>query len=314
MDTDVVMRFGEDEAGEAQVRWRPTGEVFDPRRYEVAIIPDDTTAKAFVERYHYAHTYPSARVRIGCFDRGAPFLREDRLCGLQVYSHPMQDRVLDRLPCDREETTELGRFVMLDRVESNVETWFMARGFELLYKLGYRGIVSFSDPVPRSRVVRREGRLVEHPDLVHRGHVGTIYQAKGFTRVTDGTARTLQIFPDGTSLPARSLQKVRALESRWEGVAKLITSHVATTLDLDPAEVMLPPAATREEARAWVARWIPQITRPLRHRGNLCYVVGLDALTRKLVEKRYGRGRRFAKFVNGVIVDPAAGDGFAWAA
>jgi hypothetical protein len=37
--------------------YRPAGEVIDPRRYEVARIDDDTTAKAFVLQHHYSATY-----------------------------------------------------------------------------------------------------------------------------------------------------------------------------------------------------------------------------------------------------------------
>ena len=40
--------------------YRPAGEVIDPRRFEVAPIPDDTTARAFVEAHHYSASYPAA--------------------------------------------------------------------------------------------------------------------------------------------------------------------------------------------------------------------------------------------------------------
>lgn len=51
--------------------YRPAGEPIDPRDHEVAAIPDDTTAKTFVEREHYAHSYPAARERFGLYRRGA---------------------------------------------------------------------------------------------------------------------------------------------------------------------------------------------------------------------------------------------------
>ena len=40
-------------------------------------------------------------------------------------------------------TVELGRFVLLDSVAGNGETWFLARSFEILRKHAIVGVVSF---------------------------------------------------------------------------------------------------------------------------------------------------------------------------
>lgn len=51
--------------------YRPAGERIDPVSYDVAAIPDDATARAFVCSHHYSGSYPAARVRAGRADPGA---------------------------------------------------------------------------------------------------------------------------------------------------------------------------------------------------------------------------------------------------
>src|SRR5215471_14601724 len=118
--------------------YRPAGEVICPSDYEVAAIADDTTAKAFVTRHHYSTRYVAARERVGLYRHGA-------LVGVAVFSHPVRNAVLTNVfPGNARESVELGRFVLLDDVPGNGETWFLARCFELLRREGYRGVVSFS--------------------------------------------------------------------------------------------------------------------------------------------------------------------------
>jgi hypothetical protein len=83
------------------------------------------------------------------------------------------------------------------------ESWFLARCFDELAARGVRGIVSFADPVPR----RTAGGAVICP-----GHVGTIYQATNAIYTGRGTARTIIVLPDGTTLNDRAIQKVRRQE------------------------------------------------------------------------------------------------------
>ena len=76
--------------------------------------------------HHYSLSYPSARVRFGLFTRGC-------LVGVAVFSHPCNDRVLTSVfPLSPLESVELGRFVLLDSVPANGESWFLARTFECL--------------------------------------------------------------------------------------------------------------------------------------------------------------------------------------
>lgn len=151
--------------------YRPVGETIDTRAYEVASIPDDSTARAFVETHHYSKSYPAARFRYGLY-------RGDHLAGVAVFSVPARAAVLAVLPGDPSERTELGRFVLLDDVAANGETWFLARAFEMLRTAGIAGVVSFSDPMARRR---------SDGSIVHPGHVGTIYQA--FNAIFLGRAR-----------------------------------------------------------------------------------------------------------------------------
>lgn len=231
----------------------PAREVIDPRHFEVAEVRE-MVAKAFVERFHYAKSYPAARFRFGLFQRGG------ELVGVAVFSHPMQDKVLKALPCDREEGVELGRLVLLDHVLANAESWFIARCFELLYRAGVRGVVSFSDPEPRTDTSGR---------TVFRGHVGFIYQASNACYAGRATARTLRLLPNGLVLSDRAISKVRQQERGHEYAEALLVQHGAR------------PRRPSEDPRLWLASELPRITRPIRHHGNFKYLFGLDRRVRK---------------------------------
>ena len=99
-------------------RWRPSGELFDPRYASVQQI-DTATAKAFVREHHYAHSFPASRVNAGLFVK-KPFQKEV-LAGCATFSVPMTQAVvpahLDGLHPSL--GVELGRFVLLDTAESH---------------------------------------------------------------------------------------------------------------------------------------------------------------------------------------------------
>ena len=109
----------------------------------LSVLPDDATAKAFVREHHYSGSYPAARWRFGLFRRGV-------LQGVAVFSHPCNDRVLTSIfPGPATGSVELGRFVLLDEVPGNGETWFLGRCFARLRREGLAGVVAFSDPCRR---------------------------------------------------------------------------------------------------------------------------------------------------------------------
>lgn len=229
-------------------RYRPAGEVIRTCEYEVAAINDDAVPKAFIVAHHYSRSYPAARFRYGLYRHG-------QLVGVAVFSHPCNDRVLTSVfPGAAPESVELGRFVLLDEVPGNGETWFLARAFELLRKESLIGVLSFSDPVPRTSA---DGTVV------FPGHLGTIYQAHNAAYLGRGTARTLRVFPNGTILSDRAISKIRKRERGWEYSAALLVKHGA-------------PRPSVDDLGAWLKTWLPLITRPLRHGGNLKYAWALS--------------------------------------
>ncbi len=69
-------------------RWRHRSDGgFDAAQYEVAPV-DDRTAKAYVERHHYARSYVASRLRYGLWDRRGVLL------GVAVLSVPVRRAVL----------------------------------------------------------------------------------------------------------------------------------------------------------------------------------------------------------------------------
>lgn len=128
-------------------RYRPAGEVFDHRHATVERI-DTATAKAFVTRHHYAHSFPAARLNVGLFVK-RPFQKET-LSGVATFSVPMTQAVipalLDGLPASQ--GVELGRFVLLDEIEANGD----CRGYWIDTSLHYTA-------GERSDAFRRSGRL-----------------------------------------------------------------------------------------------------------------------------------------------------------
>ena len=234
--------------------YRPAGEPFDPRAYEVAPIPDDTTASTFVREHHYSRSYPAARFRFGLYSRGGP------LVGVAVFSVPPRPEVTTAwFHGDPLAHVELGRFVLLDGVRANAESWTLARCFRLLRREGVEGVVSFSDPTPR---VLGGHRLFG-------GHTGTIYQATNAVYAGRSRARTLRLLragPDrGRVFSDRAASKLRAGD---RGHAYAVAQLVAA--GADPPSLRTPDAL-----RAWADRWVPCVTVPLRHPGNHRYLFGL---------------------------------------
>lgn len=233
---------------------RPT-EVIRTAAYDVAEIDRDV-AKAFVVEHHYSRCFPAARFQFGLHERG-------ELVGVAVFSHPMSDAVITNAleVDDATEGTELGRFVLLDRVPGNGETWFLARCLAALAGR-VRGVVSFSDPVPRTGA---------GGELLFPGHIGTIYQAanaryRGLTKPS-----TIRLFPDGRVFSNRAAGKIARRERGHEAVARELERWGAA------------PLAVGEDALEWLRRWRPLVTRTLRHSGNHRYVWPVGRRNRAVV-------------------------------
>lgn len=234
--------------------YRPAGEPIDTRRYEVAGISSDRPAKEFVTLHHYSGSYPAARFRFGLY-RGA------ELVGVAVFSQPCRPEVVTNVfPLDCQAGVDLGRFVLLDNVPANGETWFLARCFELL-RQDAAGVVAFSDPMQRARA---DG------SVVFPGHVGTIYQAGNACFIGQARPDHLRLLPDGRTLCNRAVAKIRRRDVGWRYAADLLVAHGAAH----------PP---RDEAglQSWLARWLPRVTRRVRHPGNLKYAWALEPTLRR---------------------------------
>lgn len=247
MLTPVTQRWREGRA-----LYRPAGEPIDTGAYEVALIAGDATAKAFVLAHHYSGSYPAARRRFGLY-RGAD------LVGVAVFSVPANTAALACLPGEPMASLELGRFVLVDDVPANGETWFLARCFEELRREGFVGVVSFSDPCARPR---RDGTVV------FPGHVGTIYQASNAVYLGRSKAETVRLLPDGSVLHRRALAKLRNGEVGRDYVEALLRRHGA-------------PERGDEDVRAWTASALSQLVTPLRHGGNHKYAWTLRRADRR---------------------------------
>lgn len=247
--------------------WRHRSEGgFDRLRYRVAPLAS-AAAKAFVQAHHYSGTFPAEKVSLGMFEG-------DQLVGVAVFAVPVRAEVLTRPFPGLEpyrQSIELSRFVLLDEVPANAETWFLARAFDhLRLATDIRGVLAFSDPQPRRRGT----------ELLMPGHWGTIYQAKGATYLGRARARMLTVLPDGTVLNDRARAKLVAGDRGWRHVAARLVDLGAV------APVGVPDVV-------WLAEALQQIgAERVRHGGNLRYAFPLERRVRLGMEaepfpKRY---------------------------
>jgi hypothetical protein len=241
---------------ERRAIYRPDGEVFDPKQFGVELVRE-REARPFVERHHYSGSYPAARLAAGLMrSREGWFAPE--LVGVAVFSVPAQPQAIRaHLGVEPAQGVELGRFVLLDEIPSNAETWFLARARRLLHAElpAVRGILSYSDPLER----RTAAGLVVKP-----GHVGQIYRDSGAAYLGRSSSRTLLLTPDGRALSGRTLSKIRLGE---RGCGAAIDALV---------RLGLPPAAVGEDGAAWLARALTLgeaqgLLRRLPHPGNHVY-------------------------------------------
>lgn len=236
--------------------YRPAGETIQTARFEVALITSDKIARAFVEAHHYSASYPAALLRAGLYRGG-------ELVGVAVLSQPASQAALEAaLPFPGTRRAELGRFVLLDQVPANGESWFLARAFELARAQGFEYVVSHSDPQPRAAV----GGLAAFA-----GHIGTIYQATNATFVGRTPRRTRRLFADGTVLDGRAASKLRTRERGVEYAIELLVAHGAER-----------PSGDWE---SWRKRAIAQTTRAVRHPGSYRYLFALDRRGRARLPK-----------------------------
>jgi hypothetical protein len=194
----------------------------------------------------------------------------DELAGVAVFSMPWQ-RSLDRIRCpfDNRDTLELSRFVLLDHVEGNGESWFLARCFEQLWKRGngFASVLSYSDP---------QQRTAADGALVFPGHIGTIYQAHNAVYLGRASKRTLHLFEDGTVFSERDMSKIRSGERGQDYAIQLLVDRGAER----PG-----PAANMAH---WLNIWRTSLCRKLRHPGNHTYLWALHRRLKKFLPDGQG--------------------------
>lgn len=232
--------------------YRPAGEPIATSRHEVSEIPDDTTAKGFIQAHHYEHSYPAAIARHGLY-------RDGELVGVAVYAQ-VWPHVLASAKITVP-TIELARFVLLNQVEANGESWFLARSRALLRREDRAELVlSHSDDMPRHAV---DGRVV------HVGHIGMIYQASSAIYCGRAVRNTLYLLPNGHTLSQRVQSKIRTQDRGWRYGVELLVAHGAT-----------PPVANAD-MREWLKHWREALCRRVRHPGNHRYLIPVSARARR---------------------------------
>ncbi|MCX4682271.1 hypothetical protein OG413_44630 [Streptomyces sp. NBC_01433] len=245
--------------------WRHVSEGgFRADRYEVTGI-NEADAKAFVQRHHYLSGWPAVLHRFGLLDREAALHDDDiavdgsPLVGVLVLAVPMNMRVLTNpfphlVPL--RESAEIARLVLTEAVPSNGESFFTAAALRRVAADGLKGAVMFSDPVPRWRLTEK-GKIIQT-----RGHLGIVYQSLSAVYTGRGTARTLTVLPDGTTLTARARSKLLRQESGALGVARRLERLGA------------PPRPAGQPLAVWLDHSLAQIgAERLPHPGNHRYIL-----------------------------------------
>lgn len=231
-------------------RYVPNGSTINPADFSVAAV-DERAARAFVIQHHYSGSFPAARLSVGLF-------RGRELAGVAVFSQPMNNGAAPKhAGLHHSQAPDLGRFVLLDDVAGNGETWFLKRAFSCLRqeKPGVLGVISYADPVPR---------LSGAGEIVKPGHVGVIYQHLGAAYRGRATSRTEFLTPDGQPFSERAISKIRTLDQ----------GHAYSTDELIRRGARRPRAG--EDLRAWLADLrATSFLVPRRHPGNHVYAFPL---------------------------------------
>jgi hypothetical protein len=176
-----------------------------------------------------------------------------KLVGVAVFSVPMSQAIVPK-SCGVEPNAgcELGRFVLLDSVPANGETWFLSRAFRLLPK-AILAVVSYSDPLPRTSIT---GQLVKP------GHVGTIYQAANAAYFGRNRPNTIYPAGNGEIVSRRALSKLRNGEQGADYVRQMLTDLAGPKL--------------RGESDIGYVERIKHSLRAIRHPGNHTYAWSLN--------------------------------------
>ena len=232
----------------------------------------DSVARKFVVEHHYSGSYPIAMERIGLF-------RGRKLVGVCVFSIPINNSAIPRYTgLAASEGAECGRFVLLDEVPYNAETFTFANSCKILRQVrpDIRAVLAYSDPMPRSTV---DGRVVMP------GHVGVIYQASNARYLGRAAAKTLHLNGNGIALSSRAVSKVRLQE------------HGAQSAEKRLVRLGAPPRSPGQEPAEWINGVLASnVFTKVKHPGNhvYCWALGRAAEKRHL-ERSFATARSYPK-------------------
>lgn len=212
-------------------RWRERRSLFaadretvDPRRYVVEAI-EHQAARAFVAEHHYLASWPAAQLAVGLFEADGQV--RERLVGVAVFAVPAMPALIPRHAglSNAAMGSTLARFVLLDQVPQNGETFFLARAVRVLRreKPAVEAVISYADPAA--------------------GHVGQVYAAlSGAYRGRTPPRAEMRL--GAMPIPGRTLSKIR-LGERGAGAA------------IDRLVALGAPRPTAgEDGTTWIARLV----------------------------------------------------------
>lgn len=240
---------------EGRSLFRLAREPINPSQFGVEMVSYGI-AKAFVCRHHYSGTFSPSIASFGLFRWGGS--GASRLVGVATFAPASNINSVSRWSgLDFAAGAELARFVLLDEVAGNGESWFLTRALAAfkLVRPAIKVVLSYSDPVPRTRL---DG------SLVFPGHYGCIYASVNALYLGRASAKTQYLAPDGRVLANRILSKLRNGEIGRAYAERTLADITGLSRNDDEA-----PASYVERALT--------VMRAQHHPGNHLYVFPVAA-------------------------------------
>lgn len=257
--------------------WRPRREAFNPANFQVEPLPGTNAARAFIGTHHYSGSFPAALTCYALLERTGAHRQE--IAGVAVFSVPIQPRAAAAYGAGPLSFCDLGRFVLLDHVGSNAETWFLARALRLLAAdrqtpdgtPAFPLVIAYSDPVPRTNSTG---------GIRFAGHFGGIYRDSAALYLGRTRPRRLWLSTEGTVVSERALSKLRTGDRGAAYAYGMLRALGA------------PKRHPGERDATYVARALTEGPfHPLRHNGNHVYAFPLGSpAARRALRRRLETG------------------------
>lgn len=222
---------------------------FSPRRHEIEKISAKLAADWTI-KHHYLGSFPSATVCYGIF-------RSGELAGVAVLGTAQHKNTIPNVfgAARSKDCLLLQRFALLDALEFNAESYFLARVRLLLKREGYCGVLTMSDETPKTDF---------YGNVTFPGHIGTIFKSDNAHYLGRTAKSDEYLFADGNVLSNRSFSKLVNNESSWNYIARKLEDYGASKC---------PQAAG--ERREWGFYWRGLLTRKQTNSGKLRYAWSL---------------------------------------